>query len=208
MTYKHIVFDIDGTLIDTEYAILHSLQKTLELILNKKMDISKLTFALGIPGENALQKLGVDNISSALELWDENMNDFRDTISIFSDIEVVLKSLVSSGYKLGIVTSKTRVEFENNFIPLGINKYFRTIICADDTDEHKPSPYPLLKYMEMSKANNSELLYIGDSAYDMECARKANVDFALAVWGSSSTEIQANYYLEKPSDLLSIIISN
>ena len=94
MTYKHIVFDIDGTLIDTEYAILHSLQKTLELTINKKISISKLTFALGITGENALQKLGVDNISSALELWDDKMNDFRDEINIFSDIDVVLKSCI------------------------------------------------------------------------------------------------------------------
>ena len=102
MTYKHIVFDIDGTLIDTEYAILHSLQKTLEVTLNKKIEISKLTFALGIPGENALEKLGVDNISATLELWIENMNEFSDRINIFSGIDDVLKALTSSGYKLGI----------------------------------------------------------------------------------------------------------
>ncbi|WP_242851846.1 HAD hydrolase-like protein, partial [Clostridium sp. IBUN22A] len=95
MTYKHIVFDIDGTLIDTEYAILHSLQKTLEVTLNKKIEISKLTFALGIPGENALEKLGVDNISATLELWIENMNEFSDRINIFSGIDDVLKALTS-----------------------------------------------------------------------------------------------------------------
>lgn len=89
MIYKHIVFDIDGTLIDTEYAILHSLQKTLEVTLNKKIEISKLTFALGIPGENALEKLGVDNISATLELWIENMNEFSDRINIFSGIDDV-----------------------------------------------------------------------------------------------------------------------
>ena len=151
MTYKHIVFDIDGTLIDTEYAILHSLQKTLEVTLNKKIEISKLTFALGIPGENALEKLGVDNISATLELWIENMNEFSDRINIFSGIDDVLKALTSSGYKLGIVTSKTKDEFIQDFYKLEINNYFDIVVCADDTEKHKPFPDPLIKYMELSR---------------------------------------------------------
>ena len=167
MTYKHIVFDIDGTLIDTEYAILHSLQKTLEVTLNKKIEISKLTFALGIPGENALEKLGVDNISATLELWIENMNEFSDRINIFSGIDDVLKALTSSGYKLGIVTSKTKDEFIQDFYKLEINNYFDIVVCADDTEKHKPFPDPLIKYMELSRVEKHEILYIGDTEYDM-----------------------------------------
>ena len=53
--------------------------------------------------------------------WNENMNEFRDKINIFPDIEVVLKSLLSSGYKLGIVTSKTKDEFIQDFEKLEIN---------------------------------------------------------------------------------------
>ncbi|WP_313182898.1 HAD hydrolase-like protein [Lacrimispora sp.] len=70
---------------------------------------------------------------------------------------------------------------------------------------HKPDPDPLFKYMEVSNASNNELIYIGDSVYDWECAKSAKVDFALAGWGSLSREIQADYYLEKPDDLLSIM---
>ncbi len=56
MRYKHIVFDIDGTLIDTEYAVLHSLQDTLIAVTGINREINELTFALGIPGKNALKK--------------------------------------------------------------------------------------------------------------------------------------------------------
>ena len=64
------------------------------------------------------------------------------------------------------------------------------------------------EYRELSKASNHELLYIGDSVYDMQCARNAMVDFALACWGASSREIEADYYLEKPSDVLSVVHPN
>lgn len=53
MKYKHIVFDIDGTLIDTEYAVLHSLQETIKELSGRKIPCSELRFALGITGTDA-----------------------------------------------------------------------------------------------------------------------------------------------------------
>ncbi len=57
MKYKHIVFDIDGTLIDTEYAVLHSLQETIRAISGREMPCPELKFALGITGIDALKNL-------------------------------------------------------------------------------------------------------------------------------------------------------
>ncbi|MFV0243080.1 MAG: HAD family hydrolase [Lacrimispora sphenoides] len=207
MRYKHIVFDIDGTLIDTEYAVLHSLQDTLIAVTGINREINELTFALGIPGKNALKKLNVPEHSISLILghWEKCMSNYSNTVCVFQGISELLDALVQYGCELGIVTSKTREEFKQDFVPFDISKYFTTIICADDTVEHKPDPDPLFKYMEVSNANNNELIYIGDSVYDWECAKSAKVDFALAGWGSLSREILADYYLEKPDDLLLIM---
>lgn len=71
MGYKQIVFDVDGTLIDTEYAVIHSLQDTIRAINGKIISDKELTFALGITGENALRRLGVSDIASALSMWDK-----------------------------------------------------------------------------------------------------------------------------------------
>lgn len=205
MKYKQIVFDIDGTLIDTEHAVLYSFQETLKTLCGESVPIEKLNFALGITGEDALKKFPVEDISSALDLWNQNMCKYNETVTVFSGILELLKALSESGYGMGIVTSRTREEYEKDFIPHKINQYFNTVICADDTAEHKPMPEPLLKYMKLAGANQNEILYVGDSKYDGICAKNAGVDFALAVWGSHTKSIQANYYLEKPLDLIKVL---
>ena len=59
MKYKHLIFDIDGTLLDTEYAVLHSLQDTIIQYSHRKISLDELNFALGIPGDVALKKMGL-----------------------------------------------------------------------------------------------------------------------------------------------------
>lgn len=205
MKYKHIVFDIDGTLIDTEYAVLHSLQDTILSLTGKEKSLDELMFALGITGEDALRILGIHDILPTLDLWNHKICRYADTVTVFDGIPELLKDLLRQDYDMGIVTSKTKEEYEQDFYPYGISHYFHTIICADDTETHKPNADPLLKYMELSGAGRRQLLYIGDSEYDSMCAEHAGVDFALAVWGSSSQKIRADYYLKKPGALLPIL---
>ena len=113
---------------------------------------------------------------------------------------------LSSDYKLGIVTSKTKAEFDEEVTHFGLNKYFGVIICADDTKKHKPNPEPLLKYMELANAKPEETLYIGDSIYDMQCAKSSGVDFAFAKWGNRRQNIEAKYALLNPLDLLNCLL--
>lgn len=204
MKYRHIVFDIDGTLIDTEYAVLRSLQETVRVLSGREIPYSELTFALGITGADALKKLDIKNISYAAELWNKNMRKYADTVKVFDGITELLKNLLRLDCKMGIVTSKTREEFKQDFSHFNISHYFKTIVCADDTQRHKPNAAPLLKYLEISKVDCRQTLYIGDSKYDSMCAENAGIDFALAVWGSRQTSIKADYFLKNPMDLLSL----
>lgn len=191
-------------MIDTEYALLHSLRDILKEEYDRNYKIEELEFALGITGEAAIVQLEISNIKYAIELWNDKLNKYKETVCVFNGIEELLKQL-SLNYKLGIVTSKTKEEFEEEVVHFGLNKYFGIIICADDTKKHKPNPEPLLKYMELANAKNNEIIYIGDSIYDMQCAKASNVDFVFAKWGNKRQNIEAKYTLNQPLELLNWI---
>ena len=203
--YRHIVFDIDGTLVDNEKAILYSLQEVLLQTIGKEFSFEQLTFCLGIPGEDTLERLGVGDIPRVMNLWIEALRRCENMVTIHKGIEELLRKLSDRGYKLGLASSRSRELLEKDFDNLKISNYFEIRICADDTLEHKPTGAPLLKYMESARVDRSEVLYIGDSVHDSMCAGDAGVDFALAVWGSHTEATPAKYYLRTPSDLLPIL---
>jgi HAD superfamily hydrolase (TIGR01549 family) len=200
-----VIFDIDGTLMDTEKAILCALQKLLKEERNISYSAEELTFILGIPGKEALRILNVSDPDQALAKWDHYLSEYFSHISIFPEIEKAVRYLHTSGIKTGIVTSKTRHEYEKDFIPFGLNQYFQYVVCTNDTLKHKPHPEPLIKCMEMASVKPEESIYIGDTIYDAQCASSAHVDFALALWGTKNKNISSNYKFSNPLEILDLI---
>ncbi|MET3194699.1 HAD family hydrolase [Bacillus sp. OAE603] len=202
-----IIFDIDGTILDTEQIVLKSLQKVLKDELNKEFQLHELRFALGIPGKETLKKLNITNIEEVHPKWSKAELDFLHEVTVFEEIEEVIKELSLRKLKLGIVTSKTKNDLKDGFEPFGLNGYFGHIICACDTVKHKPNPDPLLACLEILDVPNDSAIYIGDSIYDMHCAKSAGVKFALALWGSKTSEgfEKADFVLSKPMDILNLV---
>ncbi len=128
-----IIFDVDGTMLDTEKAILQSLQRTLREETQKEYACEELRFALGIPGKDTLQRLNVEDIEAVHQKWSAAVLDFSHEVSVFPNLEAVIQSLASKPLELGIVTSKTRQEVIDEFDPFGLSEYFTQIISASDT---------------------------------------------------------------------------
>ena len=200
MKYKHIIFDIDGTLLDTEYAVLHSLQDTIIQYSHRKISLDELNFALGIPGDVALKNIGIADVIGANEFWNYKMQEYRQHTTLFRGICEMLDVLHNKGVVLGVVTSKTRKEYETDFVPYGICDYFNTIICADDVVNPKPAPDPLFAYLNINKILAKETIYIGDTIYDSLCANQAGIDFGLALWGCHNQQgIECKYKFAPPN---------
>lgn len=198
-----MIFDIDGTLLDTEQAVLTSLQHSLYRSTGYLYSFEELHFALGIPGRDALKRLKITDIDNVLSLWDYYYSQYSYTTKVFENITEILDTLKKSNILLGIVTSKTREEYRHDFLPYSISKYFTNYICADDTILHKPNPEPLLAMVKQLQVLPQEVLYVGDTNYDMECAQKAGVFSVLATWGCKNPQfIKCNWKLTEPKDLL------
>lgn len=202
-----LIFDVDGTILDTEKAILKSLQRILKEELDVEDTLDALNFALGIPGKETLKKLNVPNIDVIHTKWSKAVLYYNHEVSVFASLEDIIGMLSLSKIKLGIVTSKTNQELIDEFEPFGLSSYFEDTICACDTDKHKPHPEPLLVCLKRLDVPCHEAIYIGDSIYDMQCAKSAGVEFALASWGSKTKDEfkDADYILEEPNDILRLI---
>ncbi|WP_139194405.1 HAD family hydrolase [Bacillus sp. MUM 13] len=204
--FQYVIFDVDGTILDTEKAILKSLQKVLKEE-GKDYQLEDLRFALGIPGKETLRRLNVMDVERVHPKWSETVLEFSHEVNVFQDLENVIKTLSESPVRTGIVTSKTKQELIDEFEPYGLSSFFAYTITASDTEKHKPHPEPLLACLDGLNANQDETVYIGDSIYDMQCAKSAGVKFALALWGAKTSEgfDSADFVLKEPKDILQLI---
>ncbi|MFQ8599758.1 MAG: HAD family hydrolase [Oscillospiraceae bacterium] len=207
--YKHILFDVDGTLFDTEEAVILSLQRAMEAFGLEPKDRTQLQFALGIPGMRALEQLEVAEADKPrfFEIWEHSLqHEFDDRVRVFDGIEGLLDLLRCRGLQLGIVTSRTRRELGIDLERFGLAGYFGACICMEDTERHKPDPEPMHAYLERVDAAPGEVLFVGDTQYDEQCAHGAGVDFALAAWGAPTVcGISAEYFPQIPLDVLNIL---
>lgn len=207
--YKNILFDVDGTLIDTEKPIIYSLQKVLKEELNMQKSYDDLLFVLGIPGKYSLEKLNIpkDKLDYILNKWSYTISLNQNKMKLFDNMEYVLKNLYNKQVNLGIITSKNDEEMKNEFSPFNIDKYFTCIVTASDTRLHKPNPDPILKAMDNLKITRDRTIYIGDSVYDMKSAKSAGIAFGLAKWGTPTPNAFKNpdHSFNKPTDILKLI---
>ncbi len=204
--YKAVIFDVDGTLVDTETANQLALQKLLHDELGRSHSLAELAKVCGVPGKQGLEMLGVKETDLFMEKWIAYAGLWRDKVALYPGIESVIETLSQQGALLGIVTSRTREQLKAEPLVEPLLKKIDFIVCADDTSRHKPDPDPLLKFFELSGASPEKALYIGDTEHDFNCASGAKVDFALALWGAQSKVMAgAQYHLQAPAEIISLI---
>ena len=189
MTYRHVLFDIDGMLIDTEQMLITVFSDVLRRHYQRELTIDTFHSTFGLPCDVALRTIGLEPNQTVMDEIQQGIHRSLGLVRMFPGVDTLIRELHEFGLVLGLVTSKNRREFQSSFVPFGLTPYFSLSVCSDDTTRGKPYPDPILYYLARQDAAPEETVYIGDTAFDCQCAERAGVDFILAAWGSTAPDM-------------------
>ena len=207
-----ILFDFDGTVINTNDVVTDAWQHTYKHYLGHEMPVEHIEKTFGEPLLLSMEREfpGVPAIESATIYRNRQAEMAEKLVRLFPNIVEMLQAVKEAGYKTCVVTSRTRettLYYMNQF---GITEYFDELVSCDDTTIHKPNPEPALLGLEKVDAKAEEAVMVGDSPYDMLCANNAGVKTVLVEWRAKGNddklkECHVDYVIENPMDLLDVL---
>lgn len=205
-TYTDFVFDIDGTMLDTEQTGVLSLMQTIRELTGREMSYEEAYGFFGVPSSQAAGRLGYADEARFAEVWEEHFQELMHLVRFFPGIPEVLDELKAVGVRLGVVTSRSKFELSYDPLLATLLPRFDAVVCSEDSLRHKPYPDPMLAYFSKTGAQAEDTLYIGDTMHDYACGHAAGCDFALADWkGRGMQGIEADYSFSDESGLRSLI---
>ena len=180
MKYEAIIFDIDGTILDTIAMNMYPLIKIIEEELGEKRTFDEVKHCFSMSGKQTLDHLGID-YETVYPRWVQYVNEYEKGAEPFEGIEETIQILKDKGYRLGICSSKKHKQYEID-MPDYLRKYFEVVVLEEDCDEHKPSAKPLLLAIEKINLEKDKVIYVGDALGDGLCCENGGVDFMFANW--------------------------
>jgi pyrophosphatase PpaX len=184
MRFPVVLFDLDGTVIDSGAIILASMKHAAEEVLGAAPPDHELMAAVGGPGlEAQMHALAPDRVEELVSVYLAHNEPLHDTLACCVGVDDVLVRLKDEGRRLGIVTAKRRATVELAFATVPLGHLFETIVGGDETERHKPDPQPLLLALERLEACAGEAAYVGDSPFDVRAAKAAGVHAVAVTWG-------------------------
>lgn len=211
---KAIFFDNDGTIVDTLGPILTSFRYMLEKELGScsDADIEKFKTLIGLPSYDQFKEYtnDEDKIQSMIKTYRSHNNKILfDLSKNFEGLPEVLEQLYNQDYFMGIVTSKLHDVCLEGLKCLGIDKYFKYIQGPDDWHIHKPNPGALTYACNQTGYSPSEVMYVGDSIYDINAGNGAGCITCAVLWGVAPQNVletaNPDFIISKPEELLSLL---
>ena len=180
-----VLFDLDGTLIDSGPMIVASMKHAAKSVLGRDIPEEVLSAAVGGPGLVAqMQALAPDRVDDLVAAYREHNEPLHDELEAFWEVIEVLPRLRAEGRRLGIVTAKRRATVGLAFARVPeLEASFEVVITSDDTERHKPSPDPILAAVDRLGVAPADAAYVGDSPFDVRAAKAAGVYAVAVAWG-------------------------
>ena len=184
MRFPVVLFDLDGTVIDSGAIILASMRHAAREVLGVEVPDEQLMAAVGGPGlEAQMQALSPDRADELVTVYRAHNEPLHDELICCAGMDDVLVQLKDEGRRLGIVTAKRRQTVELAFARIPIEHLFETVVGGDETKKHKPDPAPLLLALERLGAAPDDAVYVGDAPFDVKAAKAAGLYSVGVSWG-------------------------
>lgn len=209
---KAVLFDLDGTLLDSIEGIVSSFVHALDLHLPGH-GITRATMLSRIGEPLPVQMLGFargDAVKAEVltAAYRDHNYGIVGGMPLYPHVKRVLVELKRRGFSLGLVTSKTRRSAALSLTAHSLEDELGLIMTTDDTPKHKPDPMPLLVAAERLGIANKDIAYVGDSTFDMLCAKRAGSFAIAALWGPfSRAELEMTHpdrFIERVEQLLDL----
>jgi pyrophosphatase PpaX len=203
-----VLFDLDGSLIDSIELIVRSYEHTLATHDKKTVARDDILAGLGTPLWTCLRRYTSDEgelaaMIATYRAWNRAHHD--ELVRPFEGMRAALDALASRGLALGVVTSKAREAAWRGLEHCGLAACFEVLVGADDVERHKPDPTPVLAGCERVGVEPAAAAYVGDAVHDMVAARAAGTRAIGAGWGPFEAavlvEAGAHVVLARPTEL-------
>jgi pyrophosphatase PpaX len=226
--FDPVLFDLDGTVVDTVELIVLSFRHAVRTVLGEDLPDEYITAGVGQPLMTQMERLSPEHAQELYDVYREyNHRRHDELIRAFDGVAEALVALKGAGRRLGIVTSKSRDTTAMAFEAVGMRDAFDVVVTATDTRDHKPSAAPILLCLErlaVARAvDGSEAgrragddraetapIYIGDSPVDIEAGKAAGVATAAVAWGVFGRDALLgagpDFWLQRPSELVDLCL--
>jgi len=184
MRYPTVLFDLDGTLIDSGWMILASFRHATRAVLRREIPDRVLIARVG--GSSIYEQMwaiDADRADELVEVYREHNEPLHAELEAFGGIEELLAELHQEGRQLGIVTAKRRSTVQLAFDVLGIGRFFDAVVTAESTGRGKPHPEPVLHALELLDCAPAAAAFVGDSPFDIGAGKSAGVFTVAVAWG-------------------------
>lgn len=205
-----ILFDLDGTLLDTEQLILESYRHVFKkykpgYILSKE----ELLSFLGPPLVTSFKCYFDDSMMEELIVYYRQFNHANHElyVTIYPTVIETLERLKKEQYPLAIVTTKYSIAANIGLDLFDLHKYFDTMIALDDVEKTKPDPEGILKAMKQLHVNDA--IMIGDNVSDIQAGKNAGIRTVAVKWASKGyhdmEKLKPDLLIDRMSDILEYI---
>ena len=211
MLPRAVLFDLDGTLIDSVPLILSSMKHAFEGHPNAP-GVSEWVALIGTPLDAMIRRWAGDeaDVERVKERYKQHQWANHDAmVRAFPGVPEMLDALGARGARMAVVTSKLEPSARRSLDFLGLADHFECVVGLEATERHKPDPAPVRYAIERLGARADEGAFVGDSPHDVIAGNAAGVATVAALWGPFSREELARAgprgWAERPGDVMGVL---